>query len=178
MKGSLIKLLVPTALLMSSNVIIAASYLGASFGSAGLDYDSENKASDGYVLCRIFYGRHINDVIAMEGGLLTGSSVEYDDGDAEEQDEIDLDVFFLNLKASYQLNEKHSVYGKLGANLYQYEISNRDAATIKEEGVGYAHSIGWQYTLNQHLKTGVALQSLGMDELTSGSINFDLMYSF
>jgi len=166
--------------LSSTNLVLANNYVGASFGTAGVDYDSAQKSSDGYVLGRIFYGRAINELLSLETGLLTASSVDTneDDNDSIKQDDLDMDIFFVALKGSLKLNDKHALFAKVGGNLYRYEIQNENQATYSEEGLGYSLSVGWEYALNNAFTTGLALQNLEMDKMASGALNLDLIYPF
>jgi len=166
--------------LSSTNLVLADNYIGASMGTAGVDYDSAQKSSDGYVLGRIFYGRDINEAISIETGLLTASSVDTneDDDDSVKQDDLELDLFFVKLKRNITLNDKHTLFASLGGNLYRYEVQNENQATYSENGLGYSLSLGWKYTLNKTFTTGLELENISMDEMTSGALNLDLIYHF
>jgi hypothetical protein len=161
-------------------MVLANDYIGASFGSAGVDYDSDQKSADGYVFGRFFYGRHISDLISIETGFMTGSSIDTDEDDDDiiKQDDLDIDVFFVHLKAGLKLNDKHALFTKVGANAYYYEIQNENQASTSEEGLGYSLSAGWEYTLNNAFTTGIELKNMTMGDMDAGSLNFDLMYHF
>lgn len=173
-------ILLSACLLCASNIALAKDTIGVSFGTAGVDYDSDQKSTDGYVLGRLFYGHYLNDLISLETGFMTGSSVDTneDDDDTVKQDDLDIDIFFVNLKASFKLNDKHALFTKIGTNAYYYEIQNENQATTSEEGLGYSLSAGWEYTLSNAFTTGIELKNMTMGDMDAGSLNFDLMYHF
>jgi len=161
-------------LLITEN-IFANDYFGASLGAAGVDYNSTGKKSEGYGFGRLFYGYSFNDTFSIEGGFLTGSSSDEEDK-SNTKDDIEIDIFFIQSKSNYRINEDHALYFKIGADLYNYEIKDNNNMITKEDGLGYSYAFGWKYAIFNHLSTSVDLENSDFGDMDAGAINFSIMY--
>mgnify|MGYP005989511405 CR=1 FL=1 len=171
------KLLISTLLVSAACSSQAENYLGASVGSGGVDYTTSQTKPDGYLSANFYYGKSLNDSLFLEAGLITGKSIDYDDEDKDEKDEVELETLYLALKGVLDLSAQHSLYAKAGLQQYQYEVESNGSTLLDKSGLGYSLDLGWEYGLSDKLTTRVQFGYLDLGKLTSNTLQFGIAYS-
>ncbi|MFT5675652.1 MAG: opacity protein-like surface antigen [Paraglaciecola sp.] len=164
-----------------------------SFGS--IDHDSFSNDQDGVAQVQFYVDYYFKPAWAVELAVNNGSNVDdwicdnvedTDDfctaGDTGNPDAFENDLDFTNLivaiRHDTRVSESSFIYGKLGAQYYDYEMKNSNSIFEKDSGTGVFSELGWNYQWSNNLSTNVGYQYMGMGDLSTSSLTFGLGYSF
>lgn len=157
----------------------------------------KNSTSDGRGVAQIYfhYDYAFDRTFSLELGV--NAARENDDWNCERDDddkwsckEKDLSLFdidadkleYSNLvvagKAQYQLNQRNSLYGKLGAQFYDYEIKQRSTLLADDSGLGIYAEAGWQYRWDNGIGIDAGLKLMKMGELRVAGTTLGVSYAF
>lgn len=175
---------------------------GLTTGIASGEYKNSSNDGDGFAQAYFFYNYQFADNFSIE--LAYARSVEIDDWswdcDEIEEDswkctyddgsgplfntaaeEFELDNFIVAIKADLPISERNSLYAKLGAQYYDYELYSDDSINKfwqGDTGTGLFLEAGWQYRWNCGIGMNVGLRYQDMDDLTFVSPNVGINYAF
>ncbi|WP_394228115.1 outer membrane beta-barrel protein [Pseudoalteromonas spongiae] len=93
-------------------------------------------------------------------------------------DELEVTNFVIAGKAQLPLSQRNSLYAKVGANFYDYEISRNDRTFIDDSGTGVYLEGGWQYVWDFGLGMDAGVQYFDMGDLDSVSFAIGVSYQF
>lgn len=189
--------------LLSLSLISTAAYceekkhtVGLVAGFASGEYKNSSKDGDGFVQSYLFYNYQFVDHFSVEVGF--NSAAEYDDWDCEEDDDdnwtcrwnddnkifnmesddFELHGFVAAIKGDVPLSKRNSLYGKVGAQYYDYEFSGNDHYIGGDSGTGLFLEAGWQYEWDLGLGMNVGIRYQDMGDLTLTSSNVGISYAF
>jgi len=189
--------------LVSLSLISAAAYsaeknhtFGLVTGFASGDYKNSSKDGDGFVQAYLYYNYQVIDNLSVEVAY-TGAQ-ELNDWDCnEDEDDVwtcrfdddepifnlhandfDLDGIVVAVKGDIDLSLRNSLYGKIGAQFYEYEFSRNDRFLEGDNGTGLFLEAGWQYRWDLGIGMNAGLRYQDMGDLTFISSNVGISYSF
>jgi hypothetical protein len=93
-------------------------------------------------------------------------------------DNLEYSNFVVAAKGQYSLTERNSLYGKVGAQFYDYELSNNKKILKSDDGVGLFLEAGWQYQWDNGLAINAGLQSMKMGDFKVAGTTLGLSYQF
>ncbi len=168
---------------------------GLQTGVASGEYKNSTKDGDGFAQAYLFYNYQLFNNISLEVGY--NGATELDNWECEEEeddkwtcgqnnkpifglaaDEFVLDGFVAALKGHVAISQRNSLYGKIGAQYYDYDF-RRDGDFVEgDSGTGLFIEAGWQYRWNCGIGMNVGLRYQDMDDLTFTSPNIGINYAF
>jgi len=176
----------------------AGTFIGGaqvSFGSIGHDSFSSDEDGTGQVMWYLDY--YFMPGWAVEVGLNSGTNVQdwicnNDDIDTDDDycvssdesttssPESDLDFYniIVAFRHDKQISENSFIYGKLGAQYFDYEMTEGSTVFEDDSGTGIFSELGWRYEWSNNLTANVGYQFLGMSDLSTSSLTVGLGYRF
>lgn len=169
--------------------------IGLVAGITSGEYKNSSKDGGGFLQSYLYYNYQVIDNLSVEIGY--NSATEYDSWDCEEKndewtcrwtddekmfnlnaDNFKLDGFVVALKGDFALSQRNSLYGKIGAQFYDYEFTLNDKPVEKEDGTGLFVEAGWQYIWDLGIGMNAGIRYQDMGDLTFASTNLGISYSF
>jgi opacity protein-like surface antigen len=172
---------------------------GAQVSFGNIDHKSFNNDEDGTAQVMFFVDYYFKPGWAIEVGVNNGTNVqdwicdqsdidtEDDycvDDDASDSDsatfESDLDFtnYILAVRFDKQVSTNSFVYGKLGAQYFDYEMTENSTVFEEDTGTGIYSELGWKYQWSNSMNASVGYQHIGMGDLSTNSITLGVGYSF
>lgn len=168
---------------------------GVQFGGGGLEYKKQDTDGEGVVTSYLYYNYKFLPNYTLEVGLLSGSDLDWDcdktDGEWEcfsdndrknnidlDADKLSLDALVVAIKTDLALSKRNSLYAKLGASFYDYQLSLNNTKEVDESGVGLMLEGGWEYRWDMGIGMNVGLQYQKMGDLKANTLNVGVSYSF
>jgi hypothetical protein len=197
--------------LLSLSLLSTAAYseenkhtVGLTAGIANGEYKGSHHDGDGIAQAYLFYNYQAFDNISFEVAYTSANEIDdwdwdcervssrrvscgYDDGDAPlfniAAEKFDLDSFVVAIKGHTALSERNSLYGKIGAQYYDYDLYGGRSFTQSntgtgDTGIGVFVEAGWQYNWDLGIGMHVGLRYQDMNDLTLNSSNVGISYSF
>ena len=93
-------------------------------------------------------------------------------------DKLEYSNLVIAAKGNYALSQRNSLYGKLGVQFYDYEISKSKSILVEEDGVGLFLEAGWGYQWDNGLAVNVGIQSIDMGDLDTAGATIGMRYHF
>jgi opacity protein-like surface antigen len=170
---------------------------GAQVSFGNIDHDRFSSDEDGTGQVMLYLDYYFKPDWAVEVGLNTGTNVqdwicdhEYIDVDDDycvSNDESttsspESDVDFYNIIVALRYDKKATansfVYGKLGAQYFDYEMKEGNTIFEEDSGTGIFSELGWRHEWSNNLTVNVGYQFLGMGDLSTSSVTSGLGYRF
>jgi hypothetical protein len=169
---------------------------GVSIASGGIEFNNSSYDGDGVAQVYGFYNYAFTENFSLEAGLNIGADVDdwecYEDRDDDWHcstnnedslfglgvDEIEYTNLVAAIKGVVPLSQRNSLYGKIGAQFYDYELSRHNRAVFKDDGVGLYLAAGWQYEWDMGIGMNVGLEKYDMDDLESTVLSIGINYNF
>jgi hypothetical protein len=168
---------------------------GAQVSFGGFDHNSFNNDQDGTAQLMFYVDYYFKPEWAIEVGVNTASNVQdwicgrsdidtdddYCTDDESGSDTFESDLDFNNLIVAVRFDKQVStnsfVYGKLGAQYYDYEMTENNAVFEEDTGTGIYSELGWKYQWLNNLNVNVGYQHIAMGDLTTSSVTTGIGYS-
>ena len=169
---------------------------GVQVGVGGIEFRGSSYDGDGISQVYGFYNYAFTENFIVEVGLNVGADIDDWDCYEDENDDwhcstnnddslfgLDVDeVEYFNsvaaVKGVIPVAEHNSLYGKIGAHYYDYEISRRNRTVYDDTGIGLYLAAGWQYKWDMGIGMNAGIETYDMDELDSTTLNVGINYSF
>ena len=188
--------------LLSLSLISTAAYSQKSKHTTGLvigyatgEYKNSDNDGDGFAQSYLYYNYQILDNFSVEVAYTgateidTWSCKEYDDEWFCRSynnkpifnlgvDSFDLDGFVAAIKGEIPLSQRNRLYGKVGAQYYDYEFSRDDRFVEGDTGTGLFLEAGWQYRWDLGIGMNVGLRYQDLGDLSFASTNVGISYTF
>ncbi|WP_440053890.1 porin family protein [Pseudoalteromonas sp. T1lg65] len=169
--------------------------LGMQFSGGSASYKNSNQDGDGVGHVYVYYNYHFMPELALELGYNSGEDVDdWNCTDANDRkftctqndktlfklgaDQVDFDNFVVAAKGYYQVSDNSYLYGKLGANYYDYEITRGSKDIVTDNGIGFIVEAGWQYDWDSGWATNIGYQYMDMGDLDISSVTAGFSYRF
>ena len=170
---------------------------GAQVTFGNIDHDSFGNDEDGTGQVMFYLDYYFKPGWAIEVGVNKGTNVQdwicersdidtdddYCDGDDEsDPDSFESDLDFTNLILALRFDKKLSannfVYGKLGAQYFDYEMKDGNTLFEEDTGTGIYSELGWKYQWSNNLNINVGYQHIAMGDLTTSGVTTGIGYRF
>lgn len=166
-----------------------------SFGS--IDHDSFTSDDDGTGQIMHYLDYYFKDGWAVEAAINLGTNVQdwicdNDDIDTDDdyctnsdnsnvasfESDLDFTNFIVAIRHDKKVSTNSFIYGKLGAQYFDYEMTEANTVFEEDSGTGIFSELGWRYEWSNQLTANVGYQFLGMSDLTTSSVTIGLGYPF
>lgn len=169
---------------------------GAQIGSGSLEFNNSSYDGDGVAHVYGFYNYAYTEHLSLEVGLNIGADVDnfecYEAGHDDWHcsinnddslfdlgvDEVEYSNVVAAIKGIIPLSKRNSLYGKVGAQFYDYELSRHNRILFDDSGVGLYLAAGWQYQWDMGLGMNVGFEKYDMRDLESNVLSIGMSYSF
>lgn len=169
--------------------------VGVQASVANVEFKNSTNDGNGVAQMYLHYNYAFNHIFSLEAGLNAGQEnddwkCEQDDDDKWSCKEKNLSLFDMNAdkveysniviaaKAQYKLSQRNSLYGKLGAQYYDYEIKQRSTVLADDTGVGLYVEAGWQYRWDSGIGMDAGLKIMKMGDLKVAGTTLGISYAF
>jgi opacity protein-like surface antigen len=93
--------------------------------------------------------------------------------------DLDYSNFVVAVRFDTALTEHNFIYGKLGAQYFDYEMTNNNNNVFEEDsGTGIYSELGWKYQWSNNVSLNVGYQHIAMSKLTTSSLAVGIGYRF
>jgi hypothetical protein len=174
---------------------------GLDIGVASGEYKGSSNDGDGIAQAYLYYNYQAFEHVSFEVAYTSANSIDewdwdcdkvsdnrvscfYDDGKkplfGTTAEKLELDSFVIAIKGDAALSQRNSLYGKVGAQYYDYDLQNNSVYIPNqgETGTGLFVEAGWQYRWDLGIGMNVGLRYQDMGDLTLKSSNVGISYSF
>ena len=171
--------------------------VGAQVSFGYIDHKSFSNDEDGTAQVMFYVDYYFKPGWAVEVGVNNGtnvqdwicdrSDIDTDDdyctvGEESDSDTFESDLDFTNLilavRFDKQLSTNNFVYGKLGAQYFDYEMTDNNTVFEEDTGTGIYSELGWKYQWSNNLNVNVGYQHIAMGDLTTSSVTSGIGYRF
>lgn len=169
---------------------------GAQISFGSIEHDSFSSDQDGAAQVMFYIDYYFKPGWAIEVGVNTGTNVQdwicgQDDIDADAdyclnddentssvESELDYSNIIIAVRFDKPVSANSFVYGKLGAQYYDYEMTEHNTVFEEEDGTGIYSELGWQYQWSNNVNANVGYQHIAMGDLTTNSLTVGMGYRF
>jgi len=166
---------------------------GLQLGGGGVTYKGDSTDGQGALQSYVYYNYKFMPHYYVEVGLSSGAEVDWDcekdshnvwSCDADDNDfDLLADDFKYNalvvaLKTDLALSERNSLYGKIGASFYDYELSLNEDTFGDESGVGFVVEAGWEYRWDNGMGINAGFQYQDMGDMEVNTFSIGANYAF
>jgi len=167
--------------------------VGFQLGGGGLEYKGESTDGHGARQAYLYYNYKFMPQYYLEIGLSSGAEINWDcdkysnnEWNCETEDhEFDLTAddfkykaLIVALKTDLALSERNSLYGKIGASFYDYELGLEELTIADKNGVGFVVEAGWEYRWDNGMGLNAGIQYQDMGDLELNTLNVGVSYAF
>ena len=168
---------------------------GGPLAVGGVEYVISNNGDDGVVQLYGFYNYAFSQHFSLELGLNIGADI--DDWDCYETynddwhcstnndslfgldvDEVEYSNLVVAVKGTLPLSQRNSLYGKIGAHYYDYDINRNNRTIINDSDIGVYLAAGWQYRWDMGLGMNAGYEAYDMGDLETFTLNVGISYQF
>jgi hypothetical protein len=170
---------------------------GLQVSAGNIDHKSFGNDKDAVGQVMLYVDYYFNPGWALEIGVNKGSNLQ--DWICENADDVDEDYcvsddestpdsfkndldytnFIVAVRFDKQLSENNFIYGKLGGQYFDYEMTNSNNNVFEEDsGTGIYSELGWQYQWSNNVNLNVGYQHIAMSKLTTSSLAIGIGYRF
>lgn len=169
--------------------------VGYQSGAGTLSYKGKDSSNNTIAQSYLYYNYEFSDNFYVEAGL-TGA-VDLDkwecDRNAQNQweclnedkkmlnveaDEFSYNAVVIALKADYDLTKHNTLYGKVGAAFYNYELELDNAVIDDKSGTGLLVEAGWEYRWDNNIGMNVGYQYQDASDVELSTLNIGISYKF
>jgi opacity protein-like surface antigen len=168
---------------------------GVQISVGNIDHDSFSSDQDSAAQAMFYVDYYFKDGWAIETAVNSGSNVQdwicenVDDTDnyctsSDENNpnsfksDLDFTNFIVALRFDREINQNVFVYGKLGAQYFDYEMTEGSNVFEEDDGTGIFSELGLQYQWSNNVNINVGYQYIGMNDLSTSSFTVGLGYRF
>ncbi len=152
--------------------------VGVNIGIGRASTDISSEISDSENVGGLFYGYQFNSTWTLNTGVIVGDSLCIFTCSNNNDRTLDFNSYFLSVKSSYSLNNRWSVFGKLGVNHYNYEFSGDDRVSLTENGFGSLLATGFDFRARSGFGIGLEVLFLDMGNVSQESFGVNFSYMF
>ena len=152
--------------------------LGIDLGLGAIDPENSEEELDTESIVRLTYSYQYNSTWAINTGVIFGEGTKLCIVTCPELRSLSYNSYTLSIKGSHPLNNRWSVFGKLGVNHYDLELSGANQADVTDNGIGPLIATGFDFRAYNGFGLGIelSLQDMGVITSTAVSVNFSYMF--
>lgn len=169
---------------------------GGHIAAGSIEYNNSSAEGDGVVQVYGFYNYAFTERLLLEVGLNVGSDIDewdcyedsFDDWHCTTNnnqslfglgvDEVEYSNIVVAIKGVVPISKRNSLYAKIGANYYDYELNRNHRTLSSDTGLGLYLAAGWQYEWDSGIGMNVGLEKYQMGSLDSFTSNIGISYRF
>lgn len=168
---------------------------GLSISGGGIDYKGKDTDGTGVGQSYLYYNYQFLPHYYLEVGLSSAEDTDdwdcdkigenswncradHDDNFSLDADNFTQDSLIVAFKTDLSLSKRNSLYAKVGAEFYQYELSLAHNKFADESGVGLYLEAGWQYRWDNGIGLNTGIQHHDLGDIESTSVSIGASYSF
>lgn len=162
---------------------------GIKYGVGSIRTDLLSERSYNGEFGGVIYGYQYDSNWTINTGLVLGEEldvciitcIKYDDAslyDKESFRTVDYYSYILNIKGSLPLNNRWTIFGKLGVNHYNSKFSGADRNSVTENGIGTLLAAGIDFRAYNGFGVGLEVIRLDMGEIYAAGLAINLSYLF
>jgi hypothetical protein len=170
---------------------------GVQVSYGNIDHKSFNNDEDGTAQVMFYVDYYFKPGWSVEVGVNNGTNVQdwicrrsdidtddnycdVDDGSGSNTFESDLDFINLILAVRFdkQISTNSFVYGKLGAQYFDYEMTDNNTVFEEDTGTGIYSELGWKYQWSNNVNVNIGYQHIAMGDLTTSAVTTGIGYRF
>jgi len=167
--------------------------VGFQLGGGGLEYKGESTDGRGAGQAYLYYNYKFMPQYYLEVGLSGGADADWDCNkdsnnvwscDADDHDfdlladDFNYKALVVAIKTDLALSERNSLYGKIGASFYDYEVGLNKDKFADKSGVGFVAEAGWEYRWDNGMGLNAGIQYQNMGDLKLNTFNVGVSYAF
>ncbi|MDU0353986.1 outer membrane beta-barrel protein [Paraglaciecola aquimarina] len=174
---------------------VKAHSFGGHIATGGIEFNDSEDDGDGVVQIYGFYNYAFTKYFALEVGLNVGADVDewdcyedrHDDWHCSTNnrslfglgvDEVEYSNLVTAIKGVVPISQRNSLYAKVGAQFYEYELSDGSQILHDDDGTGLYLAVGWQYVWDMGIGMNAGFERYNMGDLVSTAANIGISYSF
>jgi opacity protein-like surface antigen len=189
-------LLLALAVSYSAQAEISSPHsIGLTISGGGIDYKGKDTDGVGVAQSYLYYNYQFSPHYYLEVGVT--NSEDFDDWECDstgesswdcrsdhnnsfalDADNYSQDGLIIAAKTDLALSKRNSLYAKVGAEFYQYDLSLAQNKFADESGVGLFVEAGWEYRWDNSIGINAGVWHHDLGDLESTSINLGLSYAF
>ncbi|NRA70036.1 MAG: porin family protein [Gammaproteobacteria bacterium] len=195
---SLITLLVAITAFNASaaqNPIDKQHRIGVEIAGANVELKGSSSDANDMIQLYTYYNYSLDQYLSIEAGI--NSAVDVDEWKCRDinddkwtcdkqkksyfnigADEIKYSNLVVAAKGAYPLSQRNSVYGKIGAQYYDYNIKQSGKSLNKDSGLGLFVGAGWQYQWDMGLAINAGVKYYDMGDIKSVGSTVGISYQF
>lgn len=150
--------------------------IGLALGS--IHSDKELNDVDSETIVKLIYGYRYDSTWSINTGVNFGNGTGICILTCTGHNYLKHKSFILNVKGSIPLSQHWSVFGKLGLNYYDIELSGLEKTKNNVNGIGALIATGLDFSFDNGLGLGLEFSLQEMNVLTSTNASFNLSYMF
>ena len=93
-------------------------------------------------------------------------------------DEVEYSNLVVAIKGKLPLSQRNSLYAKIGAQYYDYDINRGNKTIVSDADIGLYLAAGWQYRWDMGLGMNAGYETYDMGDLTTFTLNVGISYQF
>ena len=151
---------------------------GIALGLGSINPEKSEEEIDTESVVRLTYGYQYNPNWTISTGVIFGDGTELCIVTCPALRTLNYNSYLLNIKGSHPLNNRWSVFGKLGVNYYDVDILGANKANVTDSGIGPLISTGFDFRAYNGFGLGfeLTLQDMGIITSTGVTVNFSYMF--
>lgn len=180
---------------LSQKTTLKKHTFGAHLAAGGVEYKNSNSDNDGVGQIYTYYNYAFTENVFLELGFNAGSdssswechetanddwlcSSNNDSLFGLAVDEVNYSNFVVAAKGTLPLSQRNSLYAKVGAQYYDYDINRRNKNIIHDSDIGLYLAAGWQYQWDMGIGMDVGYEMFDMGDLDTYTLNVGMSYQF
>jgi hypothetical protein len=191
-------LLLAVAVNFSVNAAVESPHsVGLMLSAGGIDYKGKDTDGGGVGQSYLYYNYQFLPHYYLEVGIVSAEDINdwecsgtgekntdcrFKHGSGNrfslDADNFTQDSLILAFKTDLALSKRNSLFAKVGAEFYQYELHLAHNELADNSGVGLYLEAGWQYRWDNGMGINSGLQYHDLGDLERTSVNFGASYSF
>ena len=167
---------------------------GVQLAAGGIEYKNSNN-DEGTVQLYSYYNYAFSQNFSLELGVNFGTDVE--DWECHETyndnwhcstnnnslfglnaDEVEYSNLVVAIKGLLPLSQRNSLYAKIGAQYYDYDINRGNKSIVHDSDIGLYLAAGWQYQWDMGLGMNAGYEAFDMGDLETFTLNVGINYKF
>jgi predicted porin len=123
----------------------------------------------------------VSEYFSVGLGYLKGDSSNADGilVDIFTDSKIDYSALLISAAVNYPLSKRNSLYVKVNALKYDYDIIDDDAVVYNQDGNDFSFSVGWMFEFHNGLSIKAGYEKLNLGEhITIKGFNTGISYRF
>lgn len=169
--------------------------VGLQSGGGGIEYKGKDTDGEGVGVSYLHYNYQFAPNYYLEVGLAGAVDIEdwecTEKGDASwdclsdydnkfdlQADHFEYGAVILALKTDLSLSKRNSLFAKVGAAFYNYQVDLDHSRVADENGTGLFAEAGWEYRWDNGFGLSTSLQYQDAGDLEINSFNVGISYAF